>query len=110
MARPKQEEHRRGQLIKLLSEEKQIIQRNAYMAGLTVSEYMRRCSLNKRLHSRIDDKAINRLSSLCGLMKHLLMQVVGHPHEDELRRELNAMLARITATLQTVVKNDEDSE
>jgi putative NADPH-quinone reductase len=43
-------------------------------------------------------------------MKHLLMQVVGHPHEDELRHELNAMLARITATLQTVVKNDEDSE
>ena len=38
MARPKQEEHRRGQLIKLLSEEKQIIQRNAYMAGLTFSE------------------------------------------------------------------------
>jgi hypothetical protein len=73
MARPKQEEHRRGQLIKLLSEEKQIIQRNAYVAGLTISEYMRRCSLNKRLHSRIDDKAINRLSSLCGLMKHLLM-------------------------------------
>lgn len=109
MARPKQKEQRRGQLIKLLSEEKRIIQRNAYMAGLTVSEYMRRCSLNKRLHSRIDDKAINRLSSLCGLMRHLLMQILGHPHEDELRRELNAILARITATLRTVISNDEDS-
>jgi hypothetical protein len=110
MARPKQKEQRRGQLIKLLAEEKEIIQHNAYMAGLTVSEYMRRCSLNKRLHSRIDDKAINRLSSLCGLMKHLLMQVVGHPHEDELRRELNAILARITETLRTVVSKNEDSE
>ena len=110
MARPKLKEHRRGQLIKLLSEEKQIIQRNAYIAGLTVSEYMRRCSLNKRLHSRIDDKAINRLSSLCGLMKHLLMQIVDHPHENELRRELNAILTRITATLRAVVRNDEDSE
>jgi hypothetical protein len=110
MARPKKQEHRRGQLIKLLSEEKEIIQRNAYIAGLTVSEYMRRCSLNKRLHSRIDDKAINRLSSLCGLMKHLLMQIVDHPHENELRRELNAILARITATLRAVVRNDEDSE
>ncbi len=110
MARPKQKEQRRGQLIKLLSEEKEIIRHNAYMAGLTISEYMRRCSLNKRLHSRIDDKAINRLSSLCGLMKHPLMQIVGHPHEDELRSELNAILARITATLRTVVSNDQDSE
>ena len=110
MARPKQKEHRRGQLIKLLSEEKEVIKRNAYIAGLTVSEYMRRCSLNKRLHSRIDDKAINRLSSLCGLMKHLLMQIVGHPHEDELRRELNGILARITEALRTVVNKDEDSE
>jgi hypothetical protein len=32
---------------------------------------------------------------------------VGHPYEDELRRELNAVLARITATLRTVVSNDE---
>jgi hypothetical protein len=110
MARPKLKEHRRGQLIKLLSEEKEIIQRNAYIAGLTVSEYMRRCSLNKRLHSRIDDKAINRLSSLCGLMKHLLMQILGHPYEDELRHELNAILARITATLRTVISNNEDSK
>jgi hypothetical protein len=110
MARPKQKEHRRGQLIKLLSEEKQIIQRNAYMAGLTVSEYMRKCSLNKRLHSRIDDKAIIRLSSLCGLMKHLLMQIVGHPREDELRHELNAVLAAILKTLRTVTGNTEDSE
>ena len=110
MARPKLKEHRRGQLIKLLSEEKEIIQRNAYIAGLTFSEYMRRCSLNKRLHSRIDDKAINRLSSLCGLMKHLLMQILGHPYEDELRHELNAILARITATLRTVISNNEDSK
>jgi len=110
MARPKLKEHRRGQLIKLLSEEKQIIRRNAYMAGLTVSEYMRRCSLNKRLHSRIDDKAINRLSSLCGLMKHLLMQIVGHPHEDELRRELNAILASIQTTLRTVIGSKDESE
>jgi hypothetical protein len=35
MARPKLKEHRRGQLIKLLSEEKQIIQRNAYIGCVT---------------------------------------------------------------------------
>jgi hypothetical protein len=110
MARPKQTEHRRGQLIKLLAEEKQIIQRNAHIAGLTVSEYMRRCSLNKRIHSRISDKAINRLSSMFGLVKHLLMQIKGHPSEGELRRDLNATLAAVHATLRTVIGNTEEPE
>ena len=40
-----------------------------------MSEYLRRCSLNKRIHSHVSDKAVARLSSLCGLQKHLLMQI-----------------------------------
>jgi hypothetical protein len=108
MARPKQTEHRRGQLIKLLSEEKQTIERNARTAGLTLSEYMRRCSLNKRLRSRISDKAISRFSSMFGLVKHLLMQIKGHSHEGELRRDLKATLAAIHATLTTVIGTSED--
>jgi hypothetical protein len=47
---------------------------------------------------------------LCGLQKHLLMQITGHPQEGTLRSELNSVLAGITATLRTIVKNDEDSE
>jgi hypothetical protein len=75
-----------------------------------VSEYLRRCSLNKRIHSRVSDKAIARLSSLCGLQKHLLMQITGLPQESTLRSELNSVLAGITAALRAIVKNDEDSE
>jgi hypothetical protein len=68
--------------IRITSDEKKntlLIQ--AQKAGLTLSEYLRRCSLNKRIHSRVSDKAIARLSSLCGLQKHLLMQIKGLPHE-----------------------------
>jgi hypothetical protein len=96
--------------IRLTSDEKTILHTQAQKAGLTVSEYLRRCSLNKRIHSRVSDKAVARLSSLCGLQKHLLMQITGIPQEDTLRIELNSVLAGITATLRTIVKNDEDSE
>src|ERR1035438_425932 len=96
--------------IRLTSNEKDILHLQAEKAGLTLSEYLRRCSLNKRIHSRVSDKAIARLSSLCGLQKHLLMQITGLPQEGTLRSELNSVLAGITATLRTVVKNDEDSE
>jgi hypothetical protein len=44
------------------------------------------------------------------LQKHLLMQITGLPQEGTLRSELNSVLAGITATLRTIVKNDEDSE
>jgi len=71
------------------------------MPGLTVSEYMRRCSLNKRLHSRISDEATNCISSLCGLHKHLLIQISNHTHEDELRHTLTPILVAINTTLRT---------
>jgi hypothetical protein len=109
MARPKQTVHRRGQLIKLLAEEKKAIESNARTAGLTVSEYMRRCSLNKRLRSRTSDQAIHRLGSMFGLVKHLLMQIKGHPHEGELRRDLKTTLAAINETLTTVIGASEDT-
>ena len=51
-----------------------------------------------------------RHGRLCGLQKHLLMQITGLPNEGTLRSELNSVLAGITATLRTIVKNDEDSE
>ena len=96
--------------IRITNDEKSTLLLQAVKTGLTLSEYVRRCSLNKRLHSRISDKAVARLSSLCGLQKHLLMQITGHPQEGTLRSELNSVLAGITATLRTIVKNDEDSE
>jgi hypothetical protein len=46
MARPKLTEHRRGVLIKLLSQEKDFIRQQAHLAGLTVIEFIRKCALN----------------------------------------------------------------
>jgi len=111
MPRPKRAQGVTSEIhIRITGDEKDILHTQAQEAGLTLSEYLRRCSLNKRLHSRVSDKAIARLSSLCGLQKYLLMQITGLPNEDKLRSELNSVLARITSTLRTIVKNDEGSE
>jgi hypothetical protein len=111
MPRPKRTQSATSEIhIRITSDEKEIVHTQAQKAGLTLSEYLRRCSLNKRIHSRVSDKAIARLSSLCGLQKHLLMQIKGLPQEATLRIELNSVLAGITATLRTVVKDNEDSE
>jgi hypothetical protein len=111
MPRPKRAQGVTSEIhIRVTSDEKDILHIQAQKAGLTVSEYLRRCSLNKRIHSRVSDKAVARLSSLCGLQKHLLMQITGLPQEGTLRSELNSVLAGITATLRTIVRNDEDSE
>ena len=111
MPRPKRAQGVTSEIhIRLTSDEKDILHAQAQKAGLTVSEYLRRCSLNKRIHSRVSDKAVARLSSLCGLQKHLLTQITGLPQEGALRSELKSILAGITATLRTIVKNDEGSE
>ena len=111
MPRPKRAQGVTSEIhIRLTSDEKDILHAQAQKAGLTVSEYLRRCSLNKRIHSRVSDKAVARLSSLCGLQKHLLTQITGLPQEGALRSELKSILAGITATLRTIVKNDESSE
>jgi len=111
MPRPKRAQGVASEIhIRVTCDEKEILHTQAQKAGLTVSEYLRRCSLNKRIRSRVSDKALARLSSLCGLQKHLLMQITGLPNEGTLRSELNSVLAGITATLRTIVKNDEDSE
>src|ERR1035438_3399398 len=57
MSRPKQAEHRRGLLIKLLSQEKEIIRQQAHLAGLTVSEFIRKCALNRPIRSQ-DRKSV----------------------------------------------------
>jgi hypothetical protein len=111
MPRPKRTQSATSEIhIRITSDEKEIVHTQAQKAVLTLSEYLQRCSLNIRIHSRVSDKAIARLSSLCGLQKHLLMQIKGLPQKDTLRSELNSVLAGITATLRTVVKDNEDSE
>jgi hypothetical protein len=96
--------------IRITTGEKNTLLIHADKAGLTLSEYIRRCSLNKRIQSRVSDKAIARLSSLCGLQKYLLMQIKDHPYEATLRSELNSVLAGITTTLRAVIKKEDESE
>ena len=79
MARPKQTEHRRGLLIKLLSQEKETIRQQAHLAGLTVSEFIRKCALNRPIRSRVSREVAAELSKLFGLQKHLLMEIKGRP-------------------------------
>jgi Large polyvalent protein-associated domain 7 len=62
MPRPKRAQGVTSEIhIRVTSDEKGILHIQAQKAGLTVSEYLRRCSLNKRVHSRVSDKAIARL-------------------------------------------------
>jgi hypothetical protein len=104
MARPKQTEHRRGLLIKLLSQEKEIIRQQAYLAGLTVSEFIRKCALNRPIRSRVSREVAAELSKLFGLQKHLLREIKGLPNEEELRRELNSVLLELHMALATFNK------
>jgi hypothetical protein len=105
MVRPKQTEHRRGLLIKLLSQEKETIRQQAHLAGLTVSEYIRKCALNRPIRSRVSREVAAELSKLFGLQKHLLVEIKGLPNEEELRRELNSVLSELHTALATFNKN-----
>jgi len=104
MARPKQAEHRRGLLIKLLSQEREIIRLQAHLAGLTVSEYIRKCALNRPIRSRVSREVAAELSKLFGLQKHLLSEIKNLPNEEELRRELNSVLSELHTALATFIK------
>ena len=78
MARPKRTEGATLRLfIRTTDREKAIIKAQARKAGLTMSEYMRRTSLNKRIASKVDQKALGELARLGGLQKYLLMQDQG---------------------------------
>lgn len=98
-------QHRRRHSIRLLETELEDIRNSALTAGLTVSEYMRRCALKKRVHSRVHLQVIGRLNQLGGLLKHLLMKIAGHPHEQALRDQLNSTLADVNSTLHEICKS-----
>jgi hypothetical protein len=78
--------------VRITEEEKAIIRDQANSASLTMSEYIRRSALNKRILSTMDQKAAGELARLGGLQKHLLTQIKGLPNEDDLRAGLNSTL------------------
>ena len=100
MARPKGTEGATRRLfIRITDGEKAIIKDQAKRAGLTMSEYMRRTSLHKRIVSKMDQKALGELARLGGLQKHLLKQIKGLPDEEGLRKGLNSTLLAVQNAL-----------
>ena len=96
MTRPKRTEGATRRLfIRITDQEKAIIRIEAKKAGLGMSEFVRRTSLNKRIVSKMDQKALGELARLGGLQKYLLMQIKGLPDEEGLRRELNTTLSAV---------------
>ena len=103
MARPKRTECATRRLfIRITDQEKAIIRIEAKKAGLGMSEFVRRTSLNKRIVSKMDQKALGELARLGGLQKYLLMQIKGLPDEEGLRRELNATLSAVLSAVRTL--------
>ena len=96
MAKTKQNEVATRRLfIRITDAEKANIRDQAKRAGLTMSEYMRRISLNKRIVSKMDQKALGELARLGGLQKYLLKQIKGLPNEEDLRAGLNSTLLAV---------------
>jgi hypothetical protein len=96
MARTKQNEvATRRIFIRITDAEKANIRDQAKIAGLTMSEYMRRTSLHKRIVSKMDQKALGELARLGGLQKYLLKQIKGLPDEEGLRKGLNSTLSAV---------------
>jgi len=81
--------------VRITEEEKATIRDQANSASLTMSEYVRRTALGKRILSTMDQKAAGELARLGGLQKHLLSQIKGLPDEEELRRGLNSTLLAV---------------
>jgi hypothetical protein len=96
MARPKSLITRSIFPVRLSAMEKERIETLAVEAGITASEYMRRCALGKRLHSKVNIKAMAELSRLGGLQKLSIM------HAPEHRAALNEVLAAILLTLKSI--------
>ena len=103
MARTKQNEvATRRIFIRITDAEKANIRDQAKIAGLTMSEYMRRTSLHKRIVSKMDQKALGELARLGGLQKHLLKQIKGLPDEEGLRKGLNSTLSAVLSAVRTL--------
>jgi hypothetical protein len=88
--------------IRITDGEKAIIKDQAKRAGMTMSEYVRRTSLHKRIVSKMDQKALGELARLGGLQKYLLKQIKGLPDEEGLRKGLNSTLSAVLSAVRTL--------
>ena len=88
--------------VRITEEEKAIIRDQANSASLTMSEYIRRTAMNRRILSTMDQKAAGELARLGGLQKHLLTQIKGLPDEEGLRKGLNSTLLAIQNSMRAL--------
>ena len=88
--------------IRITEEEKAILRDQANSASLTMSEYIRRSAMNRRILSTLDQKAAGELARLGGLQKYLLTQIKGLPDEEGLRKGLNSTLLAVQDALGTL--------
>lgn len=79
------------------TEEYKTVKEKAADTGLTLAEYIRRCSLGRQTRSKIEGQIINELRKLGGLQKHLYNEE-GGSHGDEYA----AVLRAITAAIQRI--------
>jgi hypothetical protein len=96
MSRPKSPSERKRYTIRLTDEEKFRIEEIALTAGLTTSEFIRRCALGKRVRSTVNLKAMAELNRLGGLQKLAIMNA------PEFRPQLNGVIREIVKVLKVL--------
>lgn len=96
MARPKGISAKRKFDLRIHPDDLEKIKDLADQAGLSTAEYIRRCCLGKRLHSKVNIKAMAELSRLGGLQKLCIM------HSPDNRKQLNEVIAEIITTLKVL--------
>lgn len=93
----KSEKRQREKLVKCRCNEAEYeaILKKAAAAGLTVSEYLRRTALSRRITVRTDIRMMNELLRLGGLQKHLYTQMKDNM-TTELSQQFSGVLTSIT--------------
>jgi hypothetical protein len=94
--------------IRLTTDEKTLIGSQANKAGLTLSEYIRRCGLHKRIRSRVSEKAMGELGRLGGLQKVCMKQLKDIPSSQDIRGQLNAVLSAILTEIERIKRIEDE--
>jgi len=68
-------------LVRLSAQERTLIKQRAQSCAVTVSEYVRRCALERPMTGRIDIEALAELRRQGGLIKHLAASDRAHAYE-----------------------------
>lgn len=96
----KSEKRQREKLVKCRCTEAEFeaINRKAVAAGLTTSEYLRRCALNRRIMVRTDIRMMNELLRLGGLQKHLYTQM-----QDKMTTDLSRQFSEVLTSIKHAI-------